>query len=448
MGGDFTPASVVRPDLPPVLTSLIDRALADDPAERFTSALEFHEELETWLLDEGAADRRTLSAWVSELFPDIDALVAGRPVAGMGMISTVPTTQTLTPTSHASVSRTSLLSSPGAPSPGLTSLPGVSSPGMMMSSSEASSPGIPVSVIAPDSTLETVAAVAPKRFSAATVVVGGVTALAAGLGVYVAMQRPAPPVVAPPVPVAVAPPPVPVAPVAPVAPVTPPVAEPPPLVDDESALGSLDEIAAAAKPAVAGKPKPKPLVPPSSAIPSSATPSSGATASPVTASPDVTASPAASSVATPAEVAATSTPLPTSPTSTPTPTPSLSPSQPLTVSSPASPVSASALPPEAPQLPRQKRVLQVKELVAACADIEAELERRGHLPASRVRNVTAPLARALAAKLVDGDAIELPMTSIYWFVARRLTGQAAQATSRNAVATALVDAYRSNSLGR
>jgi hypothetical protein len=78
-----------------------------------------------------------------------------------------------------------------------------------------------------------------------------------------------------------------------------------------------------------------------------------------------------------------------------------------------------------------------------CAQIEVELERRGHLPASRVRNVTAPLARALASKLVDGDAIELPVTSIYWFLARQLSGST---TPRSTVAAALVEAYQSNSL--
>jgi serine/threonine-protein kinase len=428
MGGDFTPASVVRPDLPVALTALIDRALAEDPAERFGSALEFHDALETWLLTEGAADRRALSSWLSELFPDIDALVVGRPVANMGMVSTVPSTLTQTPTSQPSASRgfNTVTSAPEpSSSPGTSSSPSSSSP-----PGSSSSPGMPLSVVA-EPTRETMAdAAAPRRFSIRPAVVGGVAALAAGLGVFVVMQRSPPAVVAvPPVPVvAVAPVAAPVPVVAPaiVAPPTPVV----PVVDDDAALGSLDDVAAPATTAVA-KPKPKPWVkapPLPLPLPSASSGSASSAVAPPSPPPIETAAAVVSAAVSTVEPAVTSP-------STSTPTPAV-----------AEPPAVAVRAPEAPQLPKQKRVLQVKELVAACAEIEAELERRGHVPASRVRNVTAPLARALASKLVDGDAVELPMTSIYWFAARRLTEAGQSPASRSAVAAALVEAHRNNSL--
>lgn len=99
--------------------------------------------------------------------------------------------------------------------------------------------------------------------------------------------------------------------------------------------------------------------------------------------------------------------------------------------------------PQAPQLASKARVYTVQEVVSACKQIEEQLQARGHFPAAVATNVTAPLARELAARIAKGDAINLPLVDIYWFVARELVAGA----SKKDVANRLVASYQAGTLG-
>ena len=68
--GEYTPPTFANPDVPYALEVILDRALAQDPAERYQTATEFQEALNRFFHDSGFIfSHTTLAAYLKGLFP-------------------------------------------------------------------------------------------------------------------------------------------------------------------------------------------------------------------------------------------------------------------------------------------------------------------------------------------------------------------------------------------
>jgi serine/threonine protein kinase len=433
MAGEFIDAGAARPDLQASLVGILRHALAEDPAQRYSSALELHEELETYLLDCGPeGDRRTLGTYVNQLFPDLDALFVGRPVDTLSVTNPPqPVTGTMTPISG--------VTGAGAGGSGNTN------PGLVTNTNSGA--------VVRDPTAETreaasaAAALAPPTPPApkrSPVVIGLAAAAASGLLVFAGMQlsssknksddasastttttttptptpEPTPPPTPTPTPVETAP------------------ADTAPAPDAEPEL-RLDDVVAEVtkKPKSPSRPAPKkaPLLAKATPAPTPANTNATPTPPPTTPPPEpiVEPPPEPEPPPPPPKVTQAEPPKPTTTTTT---------TSTSTTSSP--PPAPAPTPPEPPQLPAKQRVYQVGELVALCGKIEAQLKSRGHFGASAVDNVTAPFARDLAKRLVDGDAVDVAPAAIYWFVA----GELSRGAKKSSAAQSLVAAQQAGKL--
>lgn len=440
------PARSLRPDVPEQLDAILAKALASVPNHRYGTAQEFYDALEGFLTSQAtSSDTRAVSSWVSSLFPDIDELVAGMPlqasptfgaanVQGPGISDAVdaPTESSGPPP----------LVVPGAA--GIGSLtPQTARLSDFTVQPKASEPGA-------------LSSTPRKTVLKAALAFGGMTAFGIAVGVTFTRTEPteagAPIAPAPPAgaPIAAA-----VTPSTPqdlaLEPSSPPAAEvsgTPDMAGSGAASSARDVLPAAPagapaagavsplpapadnrrpRPptALAGSPPPLPG-PPREAVTSDA----GTPAADIPASPSQPAVPPRADV--PAQATGTTraaSPSSVEPTrAAPAPSPQR----------PAEPFPA----PEDPTLPGKQRVYAVGELIAACKQLEMELQVRGHFAANAVNNVTALFAKKVAARLSGGDAVELPLRDIYWFVARSL----AAGSSRKDVAARLATAYEAGTL--
>jgi eukaryotic-like serine/threonine-protein kinase len=347
------------PDLPEYLDRILRVGMATDPGQRIRSAAMLHDVLDKHLNGcNYPTDRRALAALIQEVFPDVDSLVAGRPLDGL-------TTSIPAMVSHNDSSVSGL-----ARPPETTPLP----------REPTAATGVSPNVPALPADLSLVSEVVPPRRRRGLAMAAAAGLLAVGAVVGVALSRP------PAEPIAVAidePTP---------APASAPVVAAPVVAPDPVAVVAPPQPPTIAD--VAWVAQPKPVL--SGRRPPPGKPSKSTDT-------DDEAPPAIE--------------VPTERVEVPSPPPVEQPVVQPVSKPPPEPVVESPSP-EAPTVSARQRLLVVADLVTSLKQVENDLRVRGHLPASLVNNITAAMGKPLAAKLVGGEAVEVSPSSIYWVVVR------------------------------